>query len=60
MKEMTMEEAVAMQKGLKDGVCIMPLCEPDHVVLRPNQLYMFVVMPGCKSCERKLKEGEQK
>ncbi len=33
--------------------CIeMGLCEVKHVMLRPNQLYRFVVMPGCKKCEK--------
>lgn len=30
----------------------MGLCEVPHVFLNPNQLYKFVVMPGCGPCAR--------
>lgn len=33
-----------------DEVIEMGLCEVPHIFLRPNQLYRFVVMPGCKAC----------
>jgi hypothetical protein len=26
------------------------LCEQEFLVLKPNQLYLFTVMPGCKGC----------
>lgn len=29
----------------------MALCEVPHILLRPGQLYRFVVMQGCKACE---------
>lgn len=28
------------------------MCEKDHLYLRANQLYRFIVMPNCKECER--------
>jgi hypothetical protein len=28
----------------------MALCEVNHVFLKANQLYRFVVMPNCKEC----------
>jgi len=27
------------------------LCEVEHIMLRPNQLYRFIVMPGCEKCK---------
>jgi hypothetical protein len=33
------------------SVTVMGLCEVEHVFLRPNQLYRFVVMPGCDKCK---------
>ena len=35
----------------KESVTVMGLCEVEHVFLRPNQLYRFVVMPGCDKCK---------
>ena len=32
------------------SVIEMGLCEVEHVMLRPNQLYRFIVMPGCEKC----------
>jgi hypothetical protein len=29
----------------------MGLCETEFLILKPNQLYEFVVMPGCARCE---------
>ena len=29
----------------------MGLCEVRGIVLRPNQLYRFLVMPGCEKCK---------
>jgi hypothetical protein len=34
-----------------DDVIEMGLCEVPHISLRPDQLYRFVVMPGCAKCE---------
>jgi hypothetical protein len=34
-----------------ETVIEMGLCEVDHIMLRPNRLYRFVVMPNCKKCE---------
>jgi len=33
------------------SVIEMGLCEVEHVMLRPNQLYRFTVMPGCDKCK---------
>jgi hypothetical protein len=33
------------------SVIEMGLCEVEHVMLRPNQLYRFIVMPGCDKCK---------
>lgn len=33
-----------------DDVVEMGICEVPHIMLRPDQLYRFVVMPGCKKC----------
>ncbi len=30
---------------------VMALCEVPRIMLRPDQLYRFVVMPGCAACE---------
>lgn len=27
------------------------MCEQEHLVLKPDQLYVFRVMPGCARCE---------
>jgi hypothetical protein len=35
-----------------EKVTEMALCEIDRVCLRPNQLYRFKIMPGCKECEK--------
>jgi len=35
----------------KESVTVMGLCKVEHVFLRPNQLYRFVVMPGCDKCK---------
>ncbi len=42
---------IARLNGISDPVIVMGLCEIPHIMLRPNQLYRFVVMPGCKKCE---------
>lgn len=34
-----------------DNVIEMGLCEVEHVMLRPNVLYRFVVMPDCSRCK---------
>ena len=34
-----------------DGVIEMGLCEVDHILLQPDRLYIFRVIPGCKTCE---------
>lgn len=36
----------------------MRLCEQDHVVLRPNQLYIFTVDPNCPHCVKIAKSYE--
>ena len=33
------------------SVIEMGLCEVEHVMLHPNQLYRFVVMPDCDKCK---------
>ena len=33
------------------SVIEMGLCEVEHIMLRPNQLYRFVVMPDCEKCK---------
>lgn len=32
------------------NICEMGLCEVGHIFLKPNQLYRFVVIEGCKKC----------
>jgi hypothetical protein len=29
----------------------MGLCEVEHIMLRPNVLYRFVIMPDCPRCK---------
>lgn len=44
-----------------EGVTEMQLCEPPHIFLRPNQLYIFTVDPNCEKCKEANKpyEGEK-
>lgn len=35
-----------------ENVCEMALCEVEHLFLRPDQLYRFVVMEGCDRCKK--------
>lgn len=30
----------------------MALCEQNHVILRPDVVYIFRVIPGCAECAR--------
>ena len=47
------EKLVLDIKDLIDGAVMeIPLCEINHIFLKPNELYRFVVIPGCKACER--------
>ncbi len=34
------------------------LCEVEHIFLKPNQLYVFVVIPDCEKCAQLAKEAE--
>lgn len=34
----------------RDGVMEMRICEIDHVVLKPNQTYVFTIDPNCEGC----------
>ena len=34
-----------------EEVIEMGLCEVPHIMLRPDQLYRFVVMPDCEKCK---------
>lgn len=43
-------EQVTLADGSKAEVITMALCEVPHLMLRPNQLYRFVAMPGCAAC----------
>jgi hypothetical protein len=36
---------------LEGNVIELGLCEYQHLHLRPNQLYRFIVMPECSKCE---------
>jgi hypothetical protein len=37
---------------MEEKVIEMALCETQILFLRPNQLYRFVVIPGCAECAR--------
>lgn len=37
-------------KTRSEAVTIMGLCETEQLVLHPNQLYRFMVMPDCARC----------
>jgi len=37
---------------MNNEIIEMALCEVDHVMLRPNRLYRFIVMPNCPACEK--------
>ena len=39
------------QKKQESDVVEMALCETQHLFLRPDQLYVFRVVAGCKECE---------
>ena len=38
-------------KDVPNEVTELALCESEHLILRADQLYRFVAMPGCKRCE---------
>jgi hypothetical protein len=38
-------------EGVTEPVTVLALCEVDHVCLKPNQLYKFIVMDGCDACK---------
>ena len=44
-------ENMSDRKESDCSVIEMGLCEVEHVMLRPNQLYRFIVMPGCDKCK---------
>lgn len=37
--------------AIGDDVLEMGLCETEHVLLKPNRTYRFVVMPDCDRCK---------
>ena len=46
-------DQVRLQPSPEAGCSVieMGLCEVQHIMLRPNQLYRFVVMPDCEKCK---------
>ena len=40
----------ARRKDRASDVMEMALCEPNHIILRPGQLYRFTALDGCKEC----------
>lgn len=44
-------ESSAAHGLANDAITEIALCEVPHILLRPGQLYLFVVRPGCKACE---------
>jgi hypothetical protein len=45
------KELVIMENGEKAEVLELALCEQNHLVFKPNQLYRFVAMPDCDACK---------
>jgi len=43
---------ITISNNTEPTVIEMALCEASRVILHPDQLYRFVVMPGCAECER--------
>lgn len=39
------------EKQDDENICVLCLCESQHLYLRPNQLYRFVVCPDCEECK---------
>lgn len=35
----------------EEAITVLFLCEQEHLILKPNQLYRFEVSPGCKRCQ---------
>ncbi len=48
----------SQNKEIKQDVIELAMCEQEHLILRPNRLYMFVVHKGCKRCEELAKVYE--
>jgi len=44
------ESMVARSTVGRQEVIVLALCESERLVLRPDQLYRFTVMPGCARC----------
>ena len=42
----------------KKHVVKLAYCEFEHLYLRPNTLYKFIIIDGCESCAAKFKEYE--
>jgi hypothetical protein len=40
----------AQQRHHEDSITHMYVCEIAHLILNPDQLYMFHVHPGCRAC----------
>ena len=45
-------EALLNALKAEEKIVEMALCEVDHISLRPNSLYRFIVMPDCEACAR--------
>lgn len=50
------EECLSALRDLE--VTELSLCEQDRLVLKPDQLYRFVVMPNCKRCIDLVNQGD--
>jgi hypothetical protein len=37
---------------MEPEVIELALCESKHLVLRPNTLYKFIVIPTCEECKK--------
>jgi len=55
-----MTEYAAEHIGETDGVVELALCETEMVILKPDQLYRFVVVPGCERCAKLQEMGKGK
>lgn len=37
---------------VKEHIIEMYICEVDHIILQPNQLYRFLIHPNCEKCKK--------
>ncbi len=51
-------EFVTLQDGTRAEVFEIGLCETEHICLKANQLYRFVVLGDCKRCKEMAEYAE--